>query len=203
MSTRRPLVAVVGDAVAASDSEKARLAARMGELLVEGGYRVLTGGLGGVMEAASRGARAAKGYRPGDTVGVLPGFDPGDANPYVDVVLPTGLDHARNALVGAADAVVAIGGGAGTLSELAHAWMLKRLILAFRVEGWSGRLADTRIDHRIRQPDVPEDRVFGVDAPEEALALLASLLPRYVARHTGVRRRRAGNDGATSTEGEG
>ncbi|MFL5358176.1 hypothetical protein [Archangium sp.] len=189
MSTRKPLVAVIGDAVVAPGSRKEQLAEQLGGLLVTAGYRVLTGGLGGVMEAACRGARGAESFQPGDTVGLLPGFDPDEANPYVDVVLPTGLDHMRNALVSTADAVVAIGGGAGTMAELAHAWLLKRLIVGFRVEGWSGRVADTRLDDRIRHRDVPDDRVYGVDSPQDALALLGDLLPRYTGRHRGIRRR--------------
>jgi hypothetical protein len=70
------------------------------------------------MEAACRGAKEAGGL----TVGILPGSDRSEANPYVDVVLPTGLGEARNALVvGAADVVIAVGGGYGTLSEVALA----------------------------------------------------------------------------------
>jgi uncharacterized protein (TIGR00725 family) len=79
---------------------------------------VVTGGLGGVMEAACRGARDAD----GTTIGILPGSDRSAANPYVDVAMPTGLGEARNALVvRAADALVAIGGAYGTLSEIAFA----------------------------------------------------------------------------------
>ena len=79
---------------------------------------LVCGGLGGVMEAACRGARS----RGGMTVGLLPGTDRDDANGWVVLALPTGLGEARNALVvRAADAVVAIGGGWGTLSEIALA----------------------------------------------------------------------------------
>jgi uncharacterized protein (TIGR00725 family) len=79
------------------------------------GAVLVCGGLGGTMEAACRGARQAGGL----TVGILPGSDRSDANAYVDVALPTGLGEARNALVvGTADAVIAIGGGYGTLSEI-------------------------------------------------------------------------------------
>jgi uncharacterized protein (TIGR00725 family) len=76
------------------------------------------GGLGGVMEAACRGAKSAG----GTTLGILPGIDRSDANEFVDVAVPTGLGEARNALVvRAADALVAVGGGYGTLSEIALA----------------------------------------------------------------------------------
>ncbi|MEA2376438.1 MAG: hypothetical protein QOD13_345 [Thermoleophilaceae bacterium] len=100
-----------GDAPAAA-------AAGVGRLVAERGAVLVCGGLGGAMEAACRGAKQAEGV----TVGILPGSDRSDANPYVDVALPTGLGEARNALVvRAADVVIAIGGGYGTLSEIALA----------------------------------------------------------------------------------
>ena len=90
----------------------------MGRLLAEGGAAVVCGGLGGVMEAACRGAKSAGGA----TIGILPGADRAAANPFVDVAVPTGLGEARNALVvRAADGVIAVGGGYGTLSEIAFA----------------------------------------------------------------------------------
>lgn len=87
----------------------------VGRELGSRGVVLVCGGLGGVMEAACRGAKEAGGL----TVGILPGLDRSDANPYVDVVIATGLGEARNALVvNAADAVIAVGGGYGTLSEI-------------------------------------------------------------------------------------
>src|SRR6266542_5771739 len=96
---RRALVAVAGDGTAQPGSAPWSAAEEVGAALVEAGYRVLTGGLGGVMEAASRGARQARAYRDGDTVAVVPGHLASAANAACDVVLPTGLDHARNVLV--------------------------------------------------------------------------------------------------------
>ena len=79
---------------------------------------LLCGGLTGVMEHAARGARSAGGL----TIGLLPGEDPDEANPYIDVAIASGLGHARNAVLArTADGVVAIGGGLGTLSEIALA----------------------------------------------------------------------------------
>jgi uncharacterized protein (TIGR00725 family) len=90
----------------------------VGRELAQRGVVVVCGGLGGAMEAACRGAKEAG----GTTVGLLPGADRGRANPYVDVAVATGLGEARNALVArAADALVAVGGGYGTLSEIALA----------------------------------------------------------------------------------
>jgi uncharacterized protein (TIGR00725 family) len=79
---------------------------------------LVCGGLGGVMEAACTGAKGGG----GTTIGILPGTDRAAANPFVDFAIPTGLGEARNALVvRAADALIAIGGGYGTLSEIAFA----------------------------------------------------------------------------------
>ena len=94
------------------------VAEEVGRRLAQAEAVVVCGGLGGVMEAACRGARSAG----GSTVGLLPGVDPSAANPFVDVVLPTGLGEARDALVArAGEVVIAIGGGYGTLAEIALA----------------------------------------------------------------------------------
>jgi hypothetical protein len=181
VSSRVPIVAVIGDGTISEGTGAWRLAENLGELLVDAGYRVLTGGLGGVMEAASRGAARSAAYMPGAVVGLLPGDDPAAANAYVDVSIATGMGHLRNALVARSDALVAIGGGAGTLSEMALAWIERRLLVAYRVEGWSGRLAGTRLDDRPRLSSIADDQVFGVDSAEEAVALLRQRLPQYEA----------------------
>ena len=113
------IVAVIGVSKATPlESERAETA---GRLLAERGAIVVTGGLGGVMEAASRGAAGAG----GTVVGILPTDDPGDANAHVGIPIATGLGDARNAVIAnAADAFIAIGRGLGTLSEIAFA--LKR-----------------------------------------------------------------------------
>lgn len=187
--TRRPLIAVIGDAKVEPGSAKDRLAENLGRSLVDAGYRVLTGGLGGVMESACRGARSSAKYLTGDTVGVLPGHDPSEANPFVDIAIASGLDHVRNSVVAHADAVIAVGGGAGTMSEICLAWIFKRLIVGMRVEGWSGRIAGERVDERVRYPDEPDDCVFGADSVDEAVRVLNDRLQRYSSQHRGVRRR--------------
>jgi uncharacterized protein (TIGR00725 family) len=93
-------------------------AERLGRRLAEGGAVVLCGGGPGVMEAVCRGARSAG----GTTVGLLPGLDRAEGNPHLTVSLPTGLGQGRNLLlVRSSDALVAVGGGFGTLSEIALA----------------------------------------------------------------------------------
>ena len=107
---------MVGAGDAGADERSA--AREVGRLLGERGAVVVCGGLGGVMEAACQGAKEAG----ATTLGILPGLERSEANPYVDVAVPTGLGEARNALVvRAADALVAVAGGYGTLSEVALA----------------------------------------------------------------------------------
>jgi uncharacterized protein (TIGR00725 family) len=107
---------VIGPAEAAA--AELETAEELGRLIADAGAVLVCGGRGGVMEAACRGAHSAGGL----TVGILPGRDRREANPYVEVAIPTGLGEARNALVvRSADAVVAVGGAYGTLSEIAFA----------------------------------------------------------------------------------
>ena len=116
MTTVRPIVAVVGGSECTGT--EAALAEALGRLLAQRGAVVVCGGLTGVMEAVARGVRAAGGL----TIGILPGNDARDANAYIDVPLATGMGEMRNALiVRVAGAIVAIGGGSGTLSEIALA----------------------------------------------------------------------------------
>lgn len=190
-SSPRAIIAVVGDAGLSTSSSNYALAEEVGRLLIDRGFRIVTGGLGGVMEAASKGARSSAAYRSGDVIALLPGRDRSEANPFADIVLPTGLDHVRNAIVALADAVVVVGGGAGTLTEIAFAWMHKRLIVALKpAGGWGARLADQRVDERVRYPDMLDDRVFGVESPVEVAEAIARELPRYQGVHRGIRRPR-------------
>jgi len=112
----KPIISVIGGSTCTH--EEAVWAAMVGRLLAEQGAIVVCGGLGGVMEAVAKGVKAAGGI----TVGILPGADPAAANAYIDIPLATRMGEMRNALVvQVAQALIAIGGGAGTLSEVALA----------------------------------------------------------------------------------
>ncbi|HEV2166350.1 MAG TPA: acyl-CoA synthetase [Thermoplasmata archaeon] len=182
----RPLIAVIGDRSIPESDPRRVLATELGKVLISEGYAALTGGIGDLARCVAVGARSSGKYREGALVAVLPGFDPASASDVADTVLATGLDHARNLIVSNSDAVVAIGGGAGTLSEIAHAWALHRLVIAYRVAGWSGRLAGTRVDDRVRYPEIADDQVYGVDGASDVINLLRNLLPLYRRRHTRI-----------------
>lgn len=127
MARRRRLVAVCGE----SDPQTslADLAFEVGRGIAARGAVLLCGGLTGVMEHAARGARDAG----GTTVGLLPGDDPNEANAYIDIAIATSLGHARNAVIAlTADGVIAVGGGLGTLSEIALALRNGRPVIGIR-----------------------------------------------------------------------
>lgn len=105
------------------------MALEVGRLIVRSGAVVVCGGLGGVMEAASRGAREEGGL----VVGILPGNSPADANPWVDIPIATGLGYTRNSLVVMnADAIIAVDGEYGTLSEIAYGLIQGKKVVGLR-----------------------------------------------------------------------
>jgi uncharacterized protein (TIGR00725 family) len=120
----KPLIAVIGGSSCTKDEWA--IAHETGRLLAGRGAILVCGGLGGVMEAAAQGAKSNGGV----TVGILPGTDPAAANPHIDVPLATGLGEMRNLLiVRVAQALIAIGGGIGTLSEIALAQRTEKPVI--------------------------------------------------------------------------
>ena len=119
-------------AVIGSGTEYEARAEEVGRLIAESGATVVCGGLGEVMAAVARGARAAGGA----TIGIVPGESRTDANPWIEHVVVTGMGHARNLAVAASgDAVIAVGGGYGTLAEIAYAQILGRPVVVLD-PGW-------------------------------------------------------------------
>lgn len=152
-----PRIAVIGGSSATA--EEASLAEEVGRALGRAGAVLVCGGRSGVMEAACRGAQEAGGL----TVGVLPGSDPGEANPFVDVTIVTGIGYARNAIVTqTAQAVIAVGGSYGTLSEIGFALGFGKPLIGLRT--WTVE--------REGHPPVPMIRAqTAEEAVEQALAL--------------------------------
>lgn len=184
---RRKIVAIAGDAKIAEGSLKYKIAFEVGKALIDNGYRLQTGGLGGVMSAACKGAKSSEKYKEGDIIALVPSFDINEVNEYADIVIPTGLDVMRNALVANASAVVAIGGGAGTLSEIAFAWTFGRLIIGIsNVDGWSSKIAGSRVDDRIRYPEIENDMVYPATSGEEVADILNKNIDKYYRRHKGI-----------------
>jgi len=170
MNRRTKIVAVIGSGE--PDDLLAELAEDLGRTIASAGYGLVCGGLGGVMEAACRGAHAVLGHGSGRIIGILPGTDKDSANDFVDVAIPTGLGYARNLLVVlSADVVVAVGGATGTLSEIAHAWQHGKPICALVPGGgWAARLAGETLDGK------RDDQVHAAATTAEVLSWLAATL---------------------------
>lgn len=141
----------------ASDTEL-KQAFETGRLIAESGHALVCGGRGGVMEQAAAGARSAGGA----TIGILPSYDASEANGYIDHAIPTGLGHARNAIVVASgEAVIAIGGGFGTLSEIGLALKMGKQVV--HIGSWE--LSSERLQRyqdtgaRYREARTPEEAV--------------------------------------------
>jgi len=154
---RRPYISVIGGG--RCTAPQYAMAERVGRLIAELGAVLVCGGLGGVMEAAARGAKEGG----GTTLGILPGYDRSAANPYIDTTVATGLGHGRNLIVvSSGDAVVSVGGGYGTLSEIGLARKIERPVMV--LGGW--RLA--------RDEGTPG--LWYVETPEEAIAQIREAL---------------------------
>ena len=148
---RRIVIAVIG--AGSCGSKTAAQAERLGELLAGRGAVVACGGLGGVMEAVSRGASCAGGV----VVGILPGPDKSSANRYVTIPIATNMGHARNVIIAhTADALVAVEGEHGTLSEIAVGLKLGKPVVA--IGRWSRMKGVTAAD----SPEDAVEKVFSV-----------------------------------------
>jgi uncharacterized protein (TIGR00725 family) len=148
--------------------EELAAAEAVGRLVAEQGCALVCGGLGGAMAAACRGAKAAG----GTTIGIIPGYDDKAANPWVDHVICTGLGQARNALVAATgQALIAVGGGFGTLSEIGLGLRLGRPVVL--LGGWGSLLTSDEGNATI-------ERLGGqatlAATPEDAVAAALALL---------------------------
>jgi uncharacterized protein (TIGR00725 family) len=159
-------VTVIGDSTA--EGEKYDFCRQLGRMLAEMNAVVITGGRSGVMEAVCRGAYDAGGI----TVGILPGMFSGDANSYCRVVIPTGMGHGRNILtILPADLVIAVGGKAGTLSEMGFAWIHNKPMIAVKkFGGWAEKMAGKGIDDRRTDP------VIEVSSLEEIRQVVGKLI---------------------------
>lgn len=155
-------MAVIGAGGAHEGDEAWQLAEEVGRGLAEAGVALVCGGGGGVMEAASRAAAEAG----GTVIGIVPGESPEDANAYCTHVVATGIGHARNlAVVSSGEAVVAIGGEWGTLSEIGFARVIGHEVVALR--SWE-------LDGRERMRGGPG--VIAADTAEEAVAAALAAL---------------------------
>jgi uncharacterized protein (TIGR00725 family) len=159
---RAPQIAVIGSGSCEQDSELAGLAEEIGRRLAEAGAVLVCGGLGGVMEAASRGA--SKGG--GTVIGIVPSDSVENANPHCSHVVATGIGHARNlAVVASGEVVIAVGGEWGTLAEIGFARRLGRRVVTLR--SWQARGEGAMAD---------APGVVAAQSPEQAVVTALAVL---------------------------
>ena len=145
------IIAVIGESTASS--ENAILAEKVGRLLAKANVTIVCGRQGGVMKSVCKGAKESG----GTTIGILPGLDPLDSNEYIDIPICTGLGNGRNLLVTrAGEAIIAIGGAYGTLSEIGLALSESKPVIGLNT--WS-LLKDEKMDCGIIVADSPEKAV--------------------------------------------
>lgn len=144
------IISILGPNQAECTDEIYQFGIKLGKLLADQNKRIVSGGMQGLMEAVFKGAHQSENYQFGMTIGILPGLSKDEANSYADIIIPTGIGLARNQIVvNTGDVVIAIAGGAGTLSEIAFAWQLKKKIICFEgFGGWSEKLARQKLDSR-------------------------------------------------------
>jgi hypothetical protein len=141
----RKYIGVIG--AGECDAELGRLAEAVGRGIAEAGAVLVCGGMGGVMEAACRGAKAAG----GTTIGILPGPDRAEANECVDIAIATGINEARNlAIIRTADALVAVGGSYGTLSEIGFALKAGKKVVALKTWDIKGMVPARTAEEAVR-----------------------------------------------------
>jgi len=154
-------ILVIGNNDNGCTPELEKLAYDVGSEVAQSNSVLITGGLGGVMRAACRGAQESG----GTTVGIIPQDVPSHANEFCDIVIPSGMGLTRdflNAL--SADGVIVIGGGSGTLSEICASYMHKKPIVALKNSGGiASKYADTYLDHR------KNVKIIGVETSQQAI----------------------------------
>ncbi len=188
----KQIVAIIGNANIENDIEKQKISFELGKLIIDNGYTLATGGLGGVMEYASKGAKSSKKYTENSIIGVLPDYNSENANKYIDIAIPTGFGLARNLmLISMSNAIIAVGGGSGTLNEISASWQMNKLIIGLQVEGWSKKLCGKSLDER------RNDIIFCAKNAQEAINLLNSKISYYqIRKFTGINKPRIKKDKA-------
>ena len=166
--TKKVQILIVGHNDNGCTPDHEKIAYEIGYEVAKSNCVLITGGLGGVMKAASHGAHDANGL----TVGIIPQDNASFANEFCDVVIPSGMGLTRDFLTAlSADGVIIVGGGSGTLSEICAAYIHKKPIVAIRNTGGAAdRFIDGYVDHR------KIVKIIGVDSPKDAVKKILELI---------------------------
>ncbi len=157
MSKEVKVIGVLGPNRQSCTEEIYKYGLQLGELLVDMGFSIVNGGKEGFMEAVFKGAHNSAKYTCGRTIAIIPEEDGRFANKYSDIVIPSGQGIGRNLMiVNSADLLIAVGGGAGTLSEIAFAWQQHKYVLCHtEFGGWAANLAGKSLDNTNQKLLIP------------------------------------------------
>ncbi len=175
MNRKKPSIGIIGPNADKCSKEVYEFAFKLGVELGLRDVHLVSGGKLGIMEAVFKGTKSVNGSKA-LTIGIIPEQDKKFANDFCDVVIPTGIGMARNKLIiNTSDIIIAIAGGAGTLSEMAFSWQMKKPIIAYtQFEGWAKRLAGEKIDNQNDTPVYSADNLINVT---EQLDFLMQKIP--------------------------
>lgn len=182
----KKIIAVIGNANIDNDKVKQTISFELGKLIIDNGYILATGGLGGVMEYASKGAKSSENYTENSIIGVLPDYHKENANQFIDIAFPTGLGLGRNLmLISLSNAVIAVGGGSGTLNEISAAWQMNKFLIGMKVGGWSEKICGSSLDKR------RNDIIFCAENANQAIEIINQKIEYYQQRKfSGVKKSR-------------
>lgn len=161
-------IGIIGPNKSICDTQLYEFGVQLGSQIAKLNRVFICGGHEGFMEAFCKGVKLSKNTYNGQTIGILPGDNPDSANEFIDIAIPTGIGIARNLIiVNSSDIIIAAGGGAGTLSELAFAWQKgKKVLCVTKFEGWAKEFANREMDNR------EKELLIGVNSIKEILLYL-------------------------------
>lgn len=174
MEENKPYIGIIGPNENNCTREIYQFGVKLGKLLSEREINLVTGGKLGIMEAVLKGVKNGTSENKPITIGIIQDEAKSKGNAYCDIIIPTGMGTARNkVLVNTSDIIIAIAGGAGTLSEIAFAWQMNKPIIAYTgFDGWAKQLAGTKIDHLSKYP------LYSAESISEIMELLDSLIEK-------------------------
>lgn len=182
----KKIIALIGNANIDNDKVKQIISFELGKLIIDNDYILATGGLGGVMEYASKGAKSSEKYTENSIIGVLPDYHTENANQFIDIAFPTGLGLGRNLmLISLSNAVIAVGGSSGTLNEISAAWQMNKLLIGMKVGGWSDKICGSSLDKR------RNDVIFCAKTAKQAIEIINQKIDYYQqSKFSGVKKPR-------------
>ncbi len=145
---KKKIVSIIGPSKSNCTPEIYEFGLKLGKAIIDLDFILVCGGMHGIMEAVCKGAKQSSNYKYGCTIGIIPTYNKNDANIFCDIVIPTGIGLSRNQIIAnTGDILIAVSGGAGTLSEIAFGWQMNKKVICYtEFDGWAKNLAGKNLD---------------------------------------------------------